>query len=65
MRLWILFISLLMLGLIAPAWVTIMGSVVGGFSDPLTQIIVYAGPAIFVILFVYFLMFSREEEARY
>lgn len=65
MRLWILFISLLMYGLIAPMMVTIIGSVIGSFSDPLTQIIGYGGPAIFIILFVYAIMFSGEREERY
>lgn len=62
MRIWILFINLLMVGLIAPAWVGIMGGVVGQFSDSVTQIIVWAGPAIYVIISSYVIMFGGSEE---
>jgi uncharacterized membrane protein (DUF373 family) len=57
MRLWRLFTGVLIIGLIAPIYASITGDVAPLFSDPTTTMLVYAGLAIILFIFVYLELF--------
>ncbi|UCD07737.1 MAG: hypothetical protein JSW41_02075 [Candidatus Aenigmatarchaeota archaeon] len=55
---WVLLIGLLMIGLVAMPFAMIAGEVIPLFSDPASQIVIFAALPIFTILFVYVVLFS-------
>lgn len=58
MRLWQLFGLVLFIGLLAPFYGTVTGEVGPLFSDPVTQIVIYAGLAIILFVGVFVALFS-------
>jgi len=60
MRMWMLLIGLLMLGLSAPFFANVASGVVGQYTDPASQIIIFATLPLMVILFAFFTLFSGE-----
>ena len=60
MRMWILAIGLLIIGLISPLFAGVIGDTVGMYSDPVTQIILYAMIPVFVFLYAFVKLFFSE-----
>jgi hypothetical protein len=57
MRLWRLMMGILIIGLIAPVYGSITGVVAPLFSDSVTTMLVYAGLALILFIFVYLELF--------
>jgi len=60
MRMWFLLIGLLMLGLAAPFVASIVTSMVPLYTDPASQIVIFAALPIVLFLFVFFTLFAGD-----